>query len=708
MAKTVLLDESNTWSRVPYMVRWGDKFSTLRDSLKARVIDGFSTASNEHILPSYLNLGYDKVLKDFGLTPDQDKDGNDIISRPYFRDTRVGGNDAINCTWQFCKDDDIIYPVTSTEPYDGVGMNNGLGRVYATTTEPNSQICWFTFGVPFYTALATFYKNSFNDELIELNNSGTTSVKLGAIFAGTFKLAVHIVLLPIRFLGYWSKSTRNRYPVNRFYELRACMPLYYKYVDSILAEWLIGVGLYNNGNPNGDNTGLTTDPDDRWDKKRDVKFKDIYSDIKHSNSWTASPEYVPDALRATGASIWDILRRRALVVYGHSADSAGSYEAFSNTYKKYMDATFSTDGNGEIVDSNALKEDWRKKYESYLDDQGKDNSYGTGGSTAGSSSINPFSDNGGGDWAASFESSALGASQFIGFKITKGVDASESFSNSTSPSSFAEQFNSKVRETTAMKNNLAVGGESTSNTGIDFLDTIINSGAGLLKGTIDALGNALDIGVADMAKAVVTGAYIDIPEMYDSSSFSTSHSINLQLRSPYGDYISIYQSIIVPLALLLAGSLPRAGGSDSYMQPFLCRCYCKGMFSIPMGIIDSLSIRRGSSEFGWTYNNLPTCIDVSLSIKDMSPIMYLQINDDYFQGLFVQDNAFKEYMLTLSGLGLWERISMFARIRRNMQYTAHKLRNQLFNPAYWSKELSDLAPVRMVSSLVPISTVSRR
>lgn len=711
MARTFLADDANTWSRVPYMVTWGGRFNTLRDQLKQRVVDDFGTTSSMHISAFYDNSDDDTILEKFGLTPSQDSDGYDIISRPYFRDTRVGGNDAINCTWQFCKDDDIIYPITSTEKWDGSGTNNGLGRVYATTTEQNSQICWFTFGVPYYTPLASFYKNSFNEDLIELNNNGTTGVRLGAVFAGAIKLAVHIVLLPIRFLGYWNRRTRSTYPVNRFYELRACMPLYYKYVDSILAEWLIGVGMYNNGDPNGTGTDFTTDPSKRWDESREVKFKDIYDNAKHNNSVLADPDYVPDALKATGASIWDILRRRALVVYGTDSNKManGAYANFSEKYDAYMRQAFSVNGDGELDTTiSSEKQPWNERINRYLAEaDGNMSTDGTGGSSAPASPINPFLDNGGGNWGDSFMSSALGSTQFVGFKISKGVDASESFSNSTSPSSFAETFNSKVKEVAAKKSDLGVAGEGGFKTGIGFLDTALNSGVEVIKTVIDEIGNVADVGITDMAKAVVTGAYIDIPEIYSGSSFSTSHSINLQLRSPYGDYISIYQSIIVPLALILAGALPRAAGSDSYQQPFLCRCYCKGMFSVPMGIIDSLSIRRGSSEFGWTYNNLPTCIDISLSIKDMSPIMYLAIHDDYFTGLFCQDNAFKEYMLTLSGLGLWERISMFSRIRRNMQYTAHKLRNQLFNPTYWSSELSQLAPVRMVAAFIPTSAVPR-
>ena len=684
MSRTILRDEDDSWIRVPYQVKLGDEFVSMRKMMEDAVSESFGATSNKNISKTFDNQ--------FAVTEQYQRD---ILDKPYYRDTRVGGNDAINCIWQFCKDDDIVYDLTTTQKESG----NGLGRVYATTTEKNQQICWFTFGVPFYTPMAAFYKNSFNDELIELNNTGNTSLTLGKIFGSAFSLVVFLPLLPIRLFGYLSKRTRSTYPINRFYELRSCMPLYYQYVDTILAQWLVDVGIYNNGSPDNEREK------DNWVKQRQesmqgANVKDLYNNnnVLHrsGSSWSANPDMVPDALKATGASIWDILKRRANVVWG--ADT--SNEVLNSWDAKYEDLVkkfFQTDENGVYVNTKEKPNWWQDKYKEL---KSENIDYGDG--SGGSFSSNPWVENA--DWATAFKSSALGATQFVGFRVDKSIDSSESFSNSTSPSSFAESFNSTVQE----KQRLAIEtGLKGANTGIAAFDAGINITKNLLSTVFDKL-KAIDVtGITDIASAAIGGAYIDIPEMYAGSSFSTSHSINLQLRSPYGDYISIYQSIIVPLALIMAGALPRAAGSESYVQPFLCRVYCKGMFSVPMGIIDSLSIKRGASEFGWTYNNLPTCVDVSISIKDMSPIMYLQINNEYFHGIFETDNAFREYMMTLSGLGLFERISMFSRIRRNIQFAAHRLRNQLFNSAFWTNQAAEFAPVRIVSAFVPLTTISR-
>lgn len=261
-----------------------------------------------------------------------------------------------------------------------------------------------------------------------------------------------------------------------------------------------------------------------------------------------------------------------------------------------------------------------------------------------------------------------------------------------------------------VRNDLGYGSgknqDSSDSSGI--IDKALGWIGGVINGAIDAF-NAIDVlGITDVGQALMQGSWVDIPEQYSGSDFNKSHSLTLQLRSPYGDPVSIYQSIIVPLACLLAGTLPRGSGENSYTQPFLCRIYCKGMFAVPMGIIDSLSIKRGESEFGWTYDNIPLCIDVSVSIKDMSPIMYLSMNTNTFAEIFNNDSSFNEYLRTLSGVGLFERVSEFSKFKRTLQYTAHRLRNKIFNPAYASFRTSQWNVFQGIAAIIPRTAISRK
>ena len=102
----------------------------------------------------------------------------------------------------------------------------------------------------------------------------STAEKIGRIFGTGVSLICTLPFLLFKGVYKMGKFTKT-YPVNRFYELRTTMHMYYNYVDSILARWLVDTGLWFNGDFQGGTDGTG---------------------------------YVPAALRCTGASIWDILR----------------------------------------------------------------------------------------------------------------------------------------------------------------------------------------------------------------------------------------------------------------------------------------------------------------------------------------------------------------------------------------------------------------
>ena len=657
----VLSDNDPTWNRIPYQIELGSEFSNLTESLEVAIgavgprhvavqdIDGILTNADGN------NRG-ERLVNAVGANPYVS------LGRTYFKDTRLGANDAINCIWQFNRDDDIVHPLMYSEPNrPGIGE----GRVYAATTETNQSIAWFSFGIPRFTDMSEFFLRSFDKDLIAANNRGFVSGKSFMSLFGEL-LGSTVVALPLWaiswFLNLFSKA--NSFPVDKYYDMMPTMHLYYEYVDSILSTWLVNAGIYGNGdNPIAKNS--PTVKDDNTGEITELK----------TNSYTASPDSLPIALKETGPSIWDIISRRARNI-GLAPDSFES-AARSSTLNNLMGASGDSDGDSKAALENYLKNSaWSGVgfQDTYQDKSAID----------------------------LLKETALGATQFVGFRIEKSVDASESFSNSTTSSPVAEKINSMAKSVVDKRYQLGIGAGGGTNTGT-VLDDIMG-GLGEFMSSLSA-----SLRIDGISSAVQGGAYIDIPDQYSGSDFSKSHSLSFQLRSPYGDISSIYQSIMVPLAMILAGSLPRSGGTNSYVQPFLCRVYSKGLFSVPLGIIDSVSLKRGSSEFGWTYNNLPTCIDVNISIKDLSPAMYMSMHDGLWNDLkvFRGNTSFDEFMLTLSGTGLWERISSFARIRRNVQLASHKIRNRYTNVNYWGNTVGDSKLIRTIGNFFPSQHVPR-
>lgn len=648
--RTILSDGDTNWVRVPFLVSFGAEFTKTIDAIK--YVAGDVPGIEEGTAKNYFHIDY----VDIG--------GTQYLNTSGYTDTRVGANDAINCIWQFNRDDDIVHPIHQS---GGDSKNRiGLGRVYAETTNKNQTIAYFTFGVPVFTNLLDFYSRAFDSDVITYNVTGGFGLKNAitrlfntvASAAGTVAvMAITLPILPFKWIGDFLSHSKT-YRIDRFYDLRTTMHLYYRYVDSILSQWAIGVGLYT-------------------DNQHDIPSKDN----------------LPLALQFTGGSIFNIIALRGAIM---SSRRDGGF-----VYSDY-------DWEDELIKFSTMDPD---EFDGMnLNDAGNSGSmdqFPTGLDETATGQGQPLRSNASHwnnnrvDFSEALSNSVLGATQFVGFRINKSVDASESFSNSTGPSPLAEKFNSKVKENMTSMFDTGVGSAEGPHTGIGIFDTLIGGFQNVIKGAASVFG------VSDLAEAVVGNAFIDVPESYRSSEFSKSHSLSFQLRSPYGDVTSIYQSIIIPLAMILAAALPRSGGPYSYVSPFLCRVYVKGMFSVPLGIIDSLSIKRGSSEFGWTYMNLPTCVDVSMSIKDLSPLVYMAMTDSTMPDIFGANTSFKEYLLTLSGVGLQERISRFSNIKRNIQLTILNLRNRYFNPMFWSSAISDTNLATAIGTLMPYDLTPR-
>jgi hypothetical protein len=72
------------------------------------------------------------------------------------------------------------------------------------------------------------------------------------------------------------------------------------------------------------------------------------------------------------------------------------------------------------------------------------------------------------------------------------------------------------------------------------------------------------------------------------------------------------------IARLLAITLPRQFGPNSYTAPFLVQAYSKGLFNIQLGIVSSLSIRRsGNGGESHSVYGIPMELEVTLVIKDL-------------------------------------------------------------------------------------------
>lgn len=237
-----------------------------------------------------------------------------------------------------------------------------------------------------------------------------------------------------------------------------------------------------------------------------------------------------------------------------------------------------------------------------------------------------------------------------------GLDrVDENFSNSTTESSLASQINgfsdmaNEIRFLFGERGNAAA---DLVNSGSEITDNITSSFSGAaskLAGGI--IGSLAEQGV----NSVLKGGKVIFPEIWSDSDFSRSFTIDIKLRSPDHDSLSIFLNVLKPYCKLLALVLPKQpDGPNYYYSPFLVRAYSKGMFNVEMGMISSMSVSKGAT-CCWNDDGLPTQIDISIEIKDL--YSKLGMTEARFDSLTsirnaVQNTAFMDFLANTAGLNV--------------------------------------------------------
>lgn len=292
----------------------------------------------------------------------------------------------------------------------------------------------------------------------------------------------------------------------------------------------------------------------------------------------------------------------------------------------------------------------------------------------------------------------LDANQFIAFRLEKGSDnASETFSNTLQESQLQQRLNEAVSAQRSIDRSL-----SAQSGGALAWVTEQVSRFNAFKKNIAALFSGSSAGVGQFVAYTAAGnGYYDLPQMWAGSNYTRSVSINIRLRAKTGgDPVSIFTSIMVPLSCLMAAAMPRAGGNASYVSPFILRAWCRGMFNIPAGIVQSLSISRGDSEYGWSITKQPTVVSVSMQIADLSPILFLSLaGSGGLLELFSNNSKLLDYLATLSGIGTKQRAYLMQNWKRGFKSGWLKLKQTWFSSAWYGTLLGE-SPLGNIASLV--------
>jgi hypothetical protein len=264
-----------------------------------------------------------------------------------------------------------------------------------------------------------------------------------------------------------------------------------------------------------------------------------------------------------------------------------------------------------------------------------------------------------------FKNNGLKISQFFGdvenrsylpFLCQSNISISETFSNST-------------KEHPIMGTINAMSEEAADSKGIGQASALINGakavlgGNGLdekisefLNGATKKLAGEIGSQASEMGAIMNGNGKLLVPEIWASSSYSRSYSVDFKFWSPVGDIVSIFENVYIPYLLWVVLAAPLQTGYHSYVSPFVLKVFSKGLFSVDFGMIESLTVTRGDGSNDRTRTNFPRSIKISVSIKDLSPVLMLSLGGGKFWKYRRANSSLTEYIATMCNLSIADRL----------------------------------------------------
>ena len=236
----------------------------------------------------------------------------------------------------------------------------------------------------------------------------------------------------------------------------------------------------------------------------------------------------------------------------------------------------------------------------------------------------------------------------VAFYLNAESSFSEGFNNSSTPSALLSKVNSLSDIGREINFIMGSRGEGTTMGKIHDIGKDIGASAGetTQKMMPEGLLGALASGISS---TVIQGGKLMFPEIWSDSSYSRDYSINLKLVSPDNDDYSILLNILAPLVHIIGLVAPHNVDVNGYISPFIVRVFYKGVFSCPMGLIQSVSFTKGG-EGNWSQSGLPTVVDVSISVKELYSTMSIGQSGT---GMEVNTSQM-DYLANLCGINIME------------------------------------------------------
>jgi hypothetical protein len=508
-----------------------------------------------------------------------------------FTNTTLGGNWCINNPPQFTRWADIRQPGRGRDESKD-SRKWGMGRYYSEAIDDPRQMVTMSFGVPRFSNWSSFFVNFYDRNSALLANTGRVNdlwYNLGNVGGFIVSLPIQPIIMGVmgvsRVLSFLGKSSPSKWMY-----FKPSMHVYWSTVNTIANEMAINMGLIPKVLPEAQRP--LEDPGQRVTLDDIKRFHEIIPDIFRAEGGVDVMSLAGKTQRMSDAS------QRNLQAM---ADKAATLADLKASIEKYQQEAVTDPNPG--YSARQYMEEYIKNADTVTDGGPSTESFSSW------SELTKVS-----DFIIAAQRDAM---QFVSFRVKHNGSLSESWSSTTKASEVAQQINTKVSAGRSVSFNTMNGGIVPGMS--DVLDKVQSYAAGAL--------DSVNLG----GLAVLTGtAFIDVPEMWESASATLpSASYTVTLDSPYGNKISRFMNLMIPIAMLLAGGLPLSAGRSAYTSPFLCQIYHQGRVQRQLGIIDEITLTRGTGNVGWNAEHDMLGAELTFNVKDLSSIMHMGVKGGY-------------------------------------------------------------------------------
>lgn len=238
---------------------------------------------------------------------------------------------------------------------------------------------------------------------------------------------------------------------------------------------------------------------------------------------------------------------------------------------------------------------------------------------------------------------------FVQFYVSEDSSFSDNHGNEATTSKLEGIFQSGqelYKEIAFVANSGGIDPTKITDTASGALDAVNEKLLGTFNGSLSGMMQRL----LSAGSNIISGETMIFPKIYMGSNFSKSYSLSVDLRAPYGNKLSYFINVLVPLFHILGLAVPKQTTANTYGSPFLVKFYYPGVATCNLGLVSSISIDKGVTGDSWTVDGYPSQIKVTMEIEDLYSDLSLSPAGDVT--LFLSNSSLLEYIATACGVNL--------------------------------------------------------